>query len=90
MPKKETKKTNVTKTQSTSDRHHKTELDVRKEALHRMIDNITPADYVEFTSKWIDIAGKPSMVHLLTVEKEGNILISPADRKHIFDPDLDD
>lgn len=72
---KKTKKTNITKTRLTSDHQAKSELEVKKEFLHKLIDNITAADYVEATTRYIDVAGKTQQIHQIVIEKNGNIIV---------------
>ncbi len=83
--KKKTKKTFTTMNQSTSDQQVKNPLDIKKERLHSLIDNIKATDYVEVNSKMIDLAGKATLLHQIFIEKNGNIIIKSKDRLPHFD-----
>ena len=83
--KKKQKKT-ITTNQSTSDQQvKKNPLDVKKERLHALIDNIKSTDYVEVNSKMIDLAGKATLLHQIFIEKNGNIIVKTKDRLPHFD-----
>ena len=92
--KKNVKTKNSTMThQSILDRRKKTVLEQRKEALHKLIDELTEADYVETNTKLADLTGdKPTLVHQIIIEKKGNILVisKHAIRFDDYDDDDDD
>lgn len=74
---KKVKKKNFMKNRLTSDRQVKTDLDKKKEMLHRLIDEITFIDYVEVNSRILDMAGKSQLIHQIFIEKNGNLLVNP-------------
>lgn len=59
-------------------------LEKKKEAMHKLIDNITEADYVEAESKIRNISGdRTQIIHQIFIEKEGNVIIyDKEDRKY--------
>lgn len=65
----------------------KSALELKKEQLHSLIDNITLLDYVELSSRWIDIGVKGKLVHQLFIEKNGNIIVK--EEKILPDFDFD-
>lgn len=60
-------------------------LEEKKEFLHKMIDNITEADYVEANSRLVDVAGKTQQIHQIMIEKNGNIKIFSKEYPHNLD-----
>ena len=65
------------------------ELDRKKQFLHKLIDDITIADYVEANTRLLDVSQKTQTIHQIVIEKGGNILISPRPRHFHFDDDDD-
>ena len=57
----------------------KSMLEKRKEALHKLIDELSEEDYVETNTKLADLTGsKFAIVHQIIIEKKGNILVKPV------------
>lgn len=91
MKKEKMTKTNSTKTQSTSDHRIRSDLEVKKEALHRLIDEISALDYVELNTRMVDLAGgKSQIIHQIFIEKQGNVFVHPRSPSSRFDDDEDE
>jgi len=69
----------------------KSKLEQNKEFLHKMIDNITEADFVEANSRCIDVSGDVKTIHQIFIEKGGNVSIRNRNKRgSYFDDALKD
>jgi len=98
MQKREKKnlKTNFGKIQSTSISDQQTEknqLEETKDFLHKLIDEITPLDYVEFDSKIMDATNTGEEFNVykrIHIHKKGNVCVNSKDLRYISDDEDDD
>ncbi len=65
-----------------------TELDKKKELLYKLVDSLTPSDYVSFTTSLENMTAKDTQkLYKIIIEINGNIHISPKTHPYFSDDD---